>query len=145
MTTVADLADLQARLRRGGLRATSARVAVLGCLVRAEGPLSHAEVYERVGASGFDRATVYRNLIDLTESGMARRYDLGDHVWRFEVAEAAEQHAGDAHPHFVCSECGTIECLPDESVAVRAVRGAPRALRQKGIEVHLRGTCDACS
>lgn len=145
MTAAVDLPTLQERLRSGGLRATSARVAVLRCLVEAEGPLSHAEAFERVADSGFDRATVYRNLIDLTESGLARRYDLGDHVWRFELADSAEAHRAEAHPHFVCNECGTIECLPDESVAVRPVRGAPRAFRQKNLEVNVRGLCDSCS
>ncbi len=136
--------DMQATLRACGLRATSARVAVLGCLEAAEGPLSHAEVFDRVRPGGFDRATVYRNLVDLTEVGLARRYDLGDHVWRFELAEEADAHAAEAHAHFVCNACGSIECLPDDSVAVKAVRGAPRALAHKDLEVQVRGTCDEC-
>ena len=145
MSEAVDLGELQTRLRSGGLRATSARITVLRCLLDAEGPLSHAEVYERVGDTGFDRATVYRNLIDLTECGLARRYDLGDHVWRFELADTAEEHAADPHPHFVCNECGTIECLPDGTIAVHAARGAPRALRHGNLEVQLRGVCDSCS
>lgn len=139
-----DVTELQQHLRERGLRATGARLAVLRCLRAAEGPLSHAEAFERVGDAGYDRATVYRNLMDLTEAGLARRYDLGDHVWRFEAAEDGGAHADAPHPHFVCNECGTIECLPDGSVALRPVRGAPRALRHRGVEVHLRGLCDAC-
>jgi Fur family ferric uptake transcriptional regulator len=66
---------------------------------------------------------------------------MGDHIWRFE-AITDSQHAA-AHPHFVCTECGTIECLPDlEYVTTRAK--APRAIRQKRVEVHVRGLCDAC-
>lgn len=144
MASRTEIRSLRARLRDNGLRATAARVAVLEGLSDAEGPLSHAEVYALVEDEGFDRATVYRNLIDLTEVGLARRYDLGDHVWRFELADEADAHAEDPHPHFVCNECGIIECLPDDAVALRAVRGAPRSLRGPGLEVQLRGLCDAC-
>lgn len=139
-----ETSDLQTRLRAHGLRATSARVAVLRCLLEEGGPLSHAEVYDLVHDAGFDRATVYRNLVDLTEAGLARRYDLGDHVWRFELLTAADADDADRHPHFVCNECGTIECLPDESVAFRPVAGSPRALRQRAMEIQVRGLCDTC-
>ena len=144
MSPQAETRALRARLRDSGLRATAARVAVLRSLEEADGPLSHAEVYALVEDAGFDRATVYRNLIDLTEVGLARRYDLGDHVWRFELAEEADAHSEEPHPHFVCNECGIIECLPDGSVALRAMRGTPRSLRRSRVDVQLRGLCDTC-
>lgn len=135
--------DLQEQLRAAGLRATLPRVAVLRYLHDADSPASHAEVAEALGKEGFDRATVYRNLIDLTEVGLVRRSDMGDHVWRFErVGE--KSHAEGEHPHFICGGCGAIACLPEDAVEVRAVRGAPRALRRKGVTVQLRGLCDSC-
>jgi len=113
--------------------------------MQARAPLSHAEVYELVTDAGMDRATVYRNLVDLADTGIVRRIDLGDHVWRFEwVGAEQREHGADAHPHFVCSDCGAVACLPAESVAVRPVRGTPRALRQHAVEVRVRGLCDAC-
>jgi Fur family ferric uptake transcriptional regulator len=137
--------SLRARLREAGLRATAARVAVLRALVRATMPRSHADVCDEVAELGYDRATVYRNLIDLTEAGLARRLDLGDHVWRFErvPGDPAEPgHGTDVHPHFVCNECGTVECLPAASVAIR---GVPRALRKNRLQVQLSGLCEACA
>jgi Fur family transcriptional regulator, ferric uptake regulator len=130
-------------LRTAGLRATSARVAVARVMSDAGAPLSHADVCERVGDQGFDRATIYRNLVDMVEAGLLRRADLGDHVWRFELTGADGEHDQGAHAHFVCSDCGTVECLPDGAVAVRPVRGAPRSLRA-GVEVQIRGRCDDC-
>lgn len=133
------------RLRESGLRATSARVAVLNTLVAAKRPLSHAEVCDLVADGGFDRATVYRNLIDLVDAGVAKRTDIGDHVWRFELVDGAASHETEGHPHFVCTDCGAVSCLPTGAVAVKAVRGAPRSLRKSAkVEVHLRGLCDAC-
>lgn len=137
--------ELRALLREAGLRATTARVAVLRVLTDEKVPLSHGEVYERVGDQGFDRATVYRNLVDLAEAGLVSRADLGDHVWRFELLDDAG-HAVEVHPHFVCTDCGTVACLPTEAVAVRATRGSPKSLRRRGaIEININGLCDACA
>lgn len=137
--------SLRERLRDHGLRATSARVAVLSLLVQRKAPLSHAEVFESVGDEGYDRATVYRNLIDLVEAGILRRADMGDHVWRFELVADDERHSGAVHPHFVCSECGTVRCLPESAIAIQPSSKTPRALRRNGLEIQLRGRCDACA
>ncbi|MCB0969613.1 MAG: hypothetical protein KDB37_22470, partial [Ilumatobacter sp.] len=69
--TVDDQA-LRASIRAAGLRATAARVAVLRTLARASGPVSHADVCATIGTSDFDRATLYRNLVDLTRVNLAR-------------------------------------------------------------------------
>lgn len=131
-------------LRGAGLRATQPRVAVLGRLLSARSPLSHGDVADALAEQGFDRATVYRNLMDLTEAGLARRSDMGDHVWRFDLVRETEQHGDEAHPHFICGECGAVECLPEDTVSVKAGRGTPRALKRRGISVQVRGVCDAC-
>ena len=131
--------ELRAALRARGLRATPSRIAVLELLRAGDAPVSHADVADRLAAQA-DRATIYRNLTDLAEVGLLRRTDVGDHIWRFEVV-TGEHDA--AHPHFVCTECGTVKCLPELERAVRRAKG-PRALRQRKVEVHVRGLCDAC-
>lgn len=138
-------AELRTRLRAAGLRATSARVAVFHALLGFERPVSHGEVCDTLGDAGFDRATVYRNLVDLTEVGLVRRTDHGDHLWRFELIKKDEHHAPDPHPHFVCTECGGVECLPDGVVVVSAQKGAPKAIRQGVYEVQVRGACNGCA
>lgn len=136
-----DLDELRAALRGAGLRATPSRIAVLGLLRTSDAALSHGEAADKLAGQAWDRATIYRNLTDLVEAGLARRTDLGDHVWRFEAVAAG--HGADAHPHFVCTTCGTIECLPQVDLAVARSR-APRAVRAKEVEVQVRGVCDAC-
>jgi Fur family transcriptional regulator, ferric uptake regulator len=126
------------------LRATQPRTAVLRQLAQARAPLTHGEVAEQLALDGVDRATVYRNLMDLTDAGLTRRTDLGDHVWRFELVSDDPAHSEGEHPHFICGECGSVECLPDAVVSVKAARGAPRALRGKGLAVQVRGLCDEC-
>lgn len=136
-----ELDELRAAIRGAGLRATPSRLAVLALLRASELPVSHGEVADRLAGQAWDRATIYRNLTDLADAGLARRTDLGDHVWRFEAVAAG--HGAAQHPHFVCTSCGTVECLPDVELALRRTR-APRAVRSKKVEIQLRGVCDAC-
>ena len=135
---------LAARLRAAGLRSTAPRLAVLQHLLARAAPVSHADLCKSLEKDGFDRATLYRNLIDLTDVGIVTRTDLGDHVWRFEMKPRDGDHAG-SHPHFVCSDCGTVSCLQD--VAVRIVRGkrAPKSLATKQLAIQITALCDDCA
>lgn len=135
-----DLETLRAAVRNAGLRATPSRIAVLHLLRSAGSPVSHGDVVAKLASQAWDPATIYRNLTDLSDVGLARRTDVGDHVWRY---EAIHGHQTAAHPHFVCTECGSVECLPDLDYVLTRAK-APRAVRLKRVEVQLRGPCDAC-
>lgn len=136
--------ELTAMLRGAGLRRTGPRVAVLASLARASSPLSHAEICEELGELALDRATIYRNLIDLTDAGLVARTDLGDHVWRFELRAEEGAHA-QKHPHLVCTRCGEVSCLDDVRVEVKVLRGARRAIDTNALEVQLKGLCEHCA
>ena len=138
-----ELRECRDLIRGAGLRATSSRLAVLALLRSEDAALSHAEVAELLQAAAFDRATLYRNLVDLTEAGLLRRVELGDHTWRFEVV--TEGHDGvNGHPHFVCSECGSVSCLPELEFRSVNRTSLPRSVEAKNVEVQLRGVCDEC-
>ena len=135
--------NLRATLRAAGLRATPARVAVLGALREAEAPLSHAEVADLVDDAGCDRTTVFRNLVALAETGLLRRLDCGDRTWRFEVA--GDEEKGDhTHPHFLCTECGSVQCVDGVELTLARRRLLPRSIRNGAVEIQLRGVCDRC-
>ncbi|HET9449953.1 MAG TPA: transcriptional repressor [Aggregicoccus sp.] len=135
--------QLQQKLRGAGLRSTAPRVAVLRRLERATTPLSHADLVDALADQGLDRVTLYRNLNDLAEAGLVARTDLGDHTWRFELRREGASHAT-LHPHFTCTDCGAVACLPEQAVRVGAGRGLPKALAHRTVEVALRGLCDRC-
>lgn len=143
MMAKAKLQELRTLVRDRGLRATPSRLAVLELLLAnaSAQPMSHAEVSEKLASGPWDPATIYRNLTDLVEVGLVRRTDVGDHIWRFEVVSST--HDGAGHPHFVCTECGTVECLPVMEFVVPRTK-TPRALKQRKVEVHVRGLCDTC-
>lgn len=137
--------DLQAFLRGAGLRSTSARIAVLEYFHTHAGPNSHAELFSAIAEKGFDRATVYRVLMDFSDAGILSRTDLGDHVWRFELKKGVGGVAHtEEHPHFVCVDCGEVSCLPGLSFKLEGRAKAPKALSKKQVAVQISGRCDKC-
>jgi Fur family ferric uptake transcriptional regulator len=122
-----------------GIRVTDQRMVILRELAKLRVPTSHPELTERLAGPGLDRATIYRNLLSMTESGILVKTQLGDNVWRFELPRSPSREHG-THPHFVCSDCGSVACLPANSVALRG-----EAARNEVAEVQLRGRCTGCA
>lgn len=151
MASVDPVADThRTLLREAGLRATPARVAVLGALRSADSPLSHSEVVERLDGGGWDPATVFRNLVTLVDAGFIRRTDVGDHVWRFESRHEPHQGGSEAaaspheHAHFLCTDCGDVICMPEFELKLPRGGRVPRSVRARAVNVQLQGLCDDC-
>lgn len=138
--------ELQETLRGAGLRSTAPRLAVLDYLHTHHGQHSHAELVEAIGDRGFDRATIYRILIDLYEAKLLSRTDLGDHVWRFGlVSDSGGAEHAEAHPHFVCTDCGQVSCLPGIVVNVTGGGKVPKSIVKNRVAIQLKGRCDKCA
>ncbi len=138
------------RLREAGLRSTNCRVEVLQHLTAADCPKTHLDVAEALVATGCDKSTIYRCLIDLTEAGLLTRLELGDHVWRFELRGPAKpgsaergsgKHGEAEHPHFMCVDCGKVACLGDVTINIGANETAAGL---NVTEILLKGRCDEC-
>ncbi len=133
---------LRRTLHEANMRATGARLAVMDLLRSASTPLSHGEIADLLHDGPWSRATLYRNLIDLEKAGLVRRTQLGEPVWRFE--DAAKEHGVRSHPHFLCSSCGRMICLPGLTLRPAGADGCREAIEQGGFEIQLRGRCDDC-
>ncbi len=110
-------------------------------LTHAPYPLSHAEVSDALVPRGFDKSTIYRCLMELSDCGLLLRLDLGDHVWRFERQDETAQDE-EVHPHFLCTTCGKVTCLDDIDLRIH-----PASSRKLGLdvtEVLLKGRCGEC-
>ena len=88
-----------------------------------------------------DVVTVYRTLNTLVEKHLARRVRAEDRSWRFELSGAEHVHA-----HFVCDNCGKVECVPTIELQPSATFSAKLA---EGYDIHsqeltLHGTCPKC-
>ena len=130
-------------LKTAGLRTTAPRVAVLKTLDGATQPLSHAELVAAMVDEVCDRATIYRNLMDLADAGVVTRTDLGDHVWRFELRRDGGTHTQE-HPHLVCVDCGDVSCLPGVKVKIIAPAGNKVHTGGDDVEIQLKGHCERC-
>jgi Fur family ferric uptake transcriptional regulator len=135
--------DARAALREAKLRSTTSRVAVLQHLAAAAKPLSHAEVAESLVPEGFDKSTLYRCLVELADSGLLNRLDAGDHAWRFELRRG-QPHTDAEHPHFVCVDCGKVECLPEVEIKITPTKGSKQSRMGDVTEVFLKGHCNDC-
>ena len=90
---------------------------------------------------GIDKATVFRNLVDLVDAELLSRTELGDHVWRFEVrVSGADNNA--QHPHFICLDCGGVTCLSDLDFDAPSRKAASRVGEIK--EILIKGVCVDC-
>lgn len=127
-------------LRGVGLRSTPARIAVLIALRNAKRPQTHAELSDLLVPQGFDKATVFRNLTDLTDAELVSRTELGDHVWRFEIRDP--KHDRSSHPHFVCVECGKVACLDEIGVPDQKTQRSHKISRIT--EILVKGHCLSC-
>jgi Fur family ferric uptake transcriptional regulator len=141
--STATMADFRLRIRSAGLRSTPARLAVLQAMAQRKTPVTHADLAAELVPQGFDKATVYRNLIDLTDAGLLSRSELGDHVWRFELRGGAERHTAE-HPHFLCVDCGEVSCLSNVDVSISPTPGKKTSRIGKVTEVLLKGHCGRC-
>lgn len=137
------LAAARQMIRDVGLRCTTCRIAVLQSLAEAETPLSHGDVADRLMPAGFDKSTIYRCLVELSDAGVISRLDLGDHVWRFELRQSHHEQ-GAEHPHFMCIDCGKLSCLTEFNVRITPTKGKRRAALGDITEVLLKGHCAAC-
>lgn len=131
--------ELRALLTSQNLRVTGQRMLILRELARQGVPVSHPELTGRLMNSRLDRATIYRNLISLSEAGLLVRTQLGDAVWRYGLPRARSAAHG-AHPHFVCTECGDVLCLSESSVTLQG-----DVMKNQIAEVQLRGLCATCA
>lgn len=136
-----ELQEIRRLLRAADLRSTPARIQVLRELRRATSPITHAELYEKLAPQGFDKATIFRNLADLTDVGILSRTELGDHVWRFELRDPDNDHAA-GHPHFLCVDCGSVTCL-DEVELTEASRKTSGSI-SRVTEILIKGHCSDC-
>jgi Fur family transcriptional regulator, ferric uptake regulator len=136
-------AELRAMLRDRGLRATGARLAVLNVLHERRAPMTHEEIMVILDEGFTDKATVWRILSDLSDEGILRRMDLGDRVWRYELLDACRA-VEDDHAHFLCEQCGTVECLPPLRVT-DAKGDMPPVLEGADFRMRFTGRCGTCA
>jgi len=140
METTSGPGDAVSALRDRGLRATSARVAVLaglGELGHATAEQLHLTLVSRLPA--LNLSTVYRTLDSLSLHDLICHAHLGGSAPSYYLPGEAE------HAHLVCSRCGSVDNLTGQSLQ-RFVSDLARSARFTVDTSHLsvEGLCAAC-
>jgi Fur family transcriptional regulator, ferric uptake regulator len=129
-------------LHGAGLRRTPVRTHVLELLSRSKAPLSAPQILEQL-PEGTDNVTLYRTLNTLTLKKLLHRVRGDDQIWRYGSGNGGTRHE---HAHFVCDECGTVECLTDVPLSDTTVKrsGVRPGYRVDYSEILVHGACPDC-
>ena len=129
-------------IREAGLRAKPAPIPIVQLLSNSTSPQPHSVVAEKLSPWGIDSATVFRNLNSMTQVGLLRRAELGDHFWRVEAIRVSQHGHDSARPHFLCVDCGEVTCLD----VVQLTASSQRVTERVGevTEILVRGHCNQC-
>jgi Fur family ferric uptake transcriptional regulator len=133
---------LRERLTAAGQRTTPQRLLVAEVLGAARRQLTAEELWHRVRRRSprLGRATVFRTVEALVDAGVARRFELDNHVYGYAACEPGHHH------HLACSECGRVEEIDEGYVRPVALRvAAETGFVIDDARLDFYGRCAACA
>lgn len=131
--------NVKSILKSASLKVTPPRMSVLSYLIEVGRPLSHSEIQEKM--PDMDRVTLYRTLTAFVEADIAHQVQGLDGMWRFCAHDRKQGFCPGNHPHFLCTTCGTMLCLLDQSMPRVEV---PGGCTVSGKQLVAYGTCSSC-
>lgn len=128
-------------LRAAKLKRTISRRGILEVLLSGSRAQSAEEIAVRIGRSGPNKVTIYRTLETLVARGIVHKAYIRERTVYFELGDrcTAEQ----CHPHFVCTSCGDVFCLPGLLVPAAGSPGEGYVIHRQ--QTKLEGLCPRCS
>ena len=130
-------------LRDRGQRVTGERLALFEEIFSQHGHIDAEELLGAMKARGLkiSRATVYRNLDLLVESGLASKQRLGSREFLYEHV-----HAGQHHDHLVCAGCGrVVEFVSPGIAALQAEICRAHGFVPMRHTLQITGLCNRCA
>lgn len=107
------------------IKLTTARVALLEVLQKADRPLCYEEIK---GDISMDKATFYRNISKFEEEGILNAFESNDKKRYFEIRHKP-------HAHFVCVACNRVECIKEVEIILP---------EYEINNIIINGTCPSC-
>ncbi len=130
------------RLRGAGERVTRQRLLVADALGAMGRQATAQELYDHLRRSdpSIGRATVFRTLESLVIAGVARRLELGGHVYGYVACRPEHHH------HLACDRCGRVEEIGEAYIAPVAERvAADIGFRIDDARMDFYGLCADCA
>lgn len=129
-------------LEKAGLKKTSGRIAILNCLLKENKPLSQHEIAEKLKGFKINEASIYRSLEAFHRVGIVHKVEGVEKTRRFAISESPSEKSP-CHPHFICIECGKVECLKE--LEIPDLKPHNKSYVVKSREMILKGSCKHCS
>ncbi len=121
-------------------RNTPTKEAILQLLVKSGKAMSRDAIEEKIDVA-MDRATIYRVLNRFCDDGIIHRIVAEDGKQYFAVCMRCDEHSfTNNHFHFRCTQCETIECLPQE-----VHFSLPKGYQVENVNCVLVGICKDCA
>ena len=142
------LDSTEGSLKERGVRLTRQRQILLELIDKTGEHLDAERLYQMAKEKDpkLNRVTVYRTLNTFTRKKLVHRVRGEDRGWRYALGNSgpAAEHR---HPHFVCEDCGKVECLGDADIPASFVRslGVAPKYQVQYPEVVLHGLCPRCA
>jgi Fur family ferric uptake transcriptional regulator/Fur family peroxide stress response transcriptional regulator len=134
------MTDYVQLLKDNGLKATFQRINILE-IIDKNGHIDIDGIYEQIKAihSTISLATVYKNIISMTQSGVLVEVPIVGKKSKYELKKAD-------HIHLVCTECGYVEdkdCIDITNQVLNSLTSQEHfALSTR--QINLYGVCQSC-
>ena len=131
-------------LTKIGLRSTPVRRAILVLLSATTQPMDVPALLEKLPKQT-DGVTVYRTLNSFVEKKIIHRVRGEERSWSFAMGPSSKG-AAHRHAHFVCEQCGKVECLAELAIPRSLGRGLNVGPKYNVdyTEVIVHGSCGQC-
>ncbi len=129
--------EVEAGIRKRGMRVTPQRYAILDYLRRSPGHPSAEEISREVNSSLplASRATIYNTVSALQTAGLITAVTFEDGVTRYDANL-------EPHHHFICRICGAVADVPTGRMEVQVKLRERHKL--EAFELTMRGICSEC-
>jgi Fur family peroxide stress response transcriptional regulator len=131
--------NFEETLRSRNLKVTPQRMLLLG-EIREKGHVCIDELYKLVKAvsPSVSLATIYKNVNLLVEEGLLKEIPIEGAKSVYEI------NMGD-HVHYVCSKCGFVEDLEDDSYSLRGFLENKYGRQINSVGIMIKGICRSCA
>lgn len=139
---VSSLETFKTFLKTDGKKFTRQRLTIVERLFKASGHLSADEIYDMLRREGqkISRATVYRTLTIMKQSGLFDEHDFGQKKKYYERMAGREHH-----DHFYCIRCGKVTEFQEPEIERLQQKVAHRLEFQILYHSHMMfGYCSRC-
>lgn len=131
-------------LTNRGLKVTLFRLHLVDLLSRASGPLSAVQIQERFSKDrfkDFDRATLFRNLKAMEESGLLEATEFGQGAHYYSLTQERSRH----EHHVFCIKCERTDPIEVCGAKISINRAQQKGYKNLRHRLELLGICPGCA